>query len=120
MKVRAGFVSNSSSTAFILDLRDDKVRESVEGCGAGHPEGLNRCTALATGSNVVHYAQDWIAEMEAWGSDVGPNSLGRWIMEWANKLGHDNIVFARESDEGMGGWLNFDAYSLALDEMDYH
>ena len=118
MKIRAGFVSNSSSTAFILDLQDERVQKAIKDCPADKPTDLNRCTALAVGNDAVEYAKGWIAEMEYWGSTY--SGLGQWILYWADTLGQDNIVFARESDEGMGGWLEFPASEFALDEMEYH
>jgi len=120
MKIRAGFVSNSSSTAFILDLRDEGVKEMVEQSSVGAPYSLNRRTALAVGDDAVHYANEWIADTEEWYKDGVRDGLGHWIMEWVVELGRENVVFARESDEEMGGYLDFPAGKLAVAEMEYH
>jgi hypothetical protein len=118
MKVRNSFVSNSSSMSYILDLRDDGVREAVEFArerGIGAPMGLGRGTAIAVGHRAVEYAKQWKAEMGEW--DTG---YGDWIIEHALDMGTDNIVFARDSDEGMGGRLPFNAHRLAVSEREYH
>jgi len=118
MKIRAGFVSNSSSTAFILDLRAEGVKEMVEQSSAPRAHGLGRGTAMAVGKAAVFYAEDWIEDTADWYEEG--EGLGPWIMKWANELGHDNVVFIRESDEGMGGYINFPVHKLAVAEMEYH
>lgn len=118
MKIRSGFVSNSSSTAFILDLRDEGIEDMVKQSNVPEAMGLGRYTAIAVGKRAVYYAQDWIAATRDWYEDGG--GLGHWILGWAEKLGADNIVFARESDEGMGGYLDFPAGKHAIAEMEYH
>lgn len=101
MKVRTGFVSNSSSSSFILDLRQEGVKELLTKVKAKLPHDLNRLTAMAIGEDATQYAIKWIAET----GDITEGSYGNWILEWAKKLGEKNIVFLRESDEGMGGFL---------------
>ena len=116
MKMRLGFVSNSSSTAFILDMRDDGVGELVElNKDAPYPRGLDRRTALAVGRTAVFYGQEWVEFC-----DWDDNGLGHWILEWALELGTENIVFASESDEGMGGYLQGCFRELSVAEMEYH
>lgn len=118
MKIRDGFVSNSSSTAFILDLRSPGVKEFVEANrDVQKPRGLGRQTSLAVGEFAIEYARDWIVGTSEWKGFAG--GLGHWILEWAGKLG-ENVVFARESDEGMGGFLNGDPSPLAVAEKEYH
>lgn len=104
MKIRHGFVSNSSSSSYILDLRKEGVKEIVKSIRASRPLGLGRCSALAVGKDAADFAQEWIDENEAWhGAEY--DGLGYWIKDWVDKLGEDNVVFVRESDEGMGGHL---------------
>ena len=115
MKTRKGFVSNSSSTAFILDVRD---KASARWVLANYncipsPKGAGRMTCIAAGVEAVEYARS-LYDPE-WG-----NELGDWILEWAEKIGVENIVFARESDEGMGGYLDEFPTKEALAEMEYH
>lgn len=125
MKVRAGFVSNSSSTAFILDLRTPGVAELVAQAkceGVRRPQSLDRWTALAVGKEAMRYSRDWT---EDWGYIYYGlhQHLGHFIKGWALKIGEENVVFMRESDEGMGGYLPFRldiVRKLALAEMEYH
>ena len=119
MKYRRGFVSNSSSTAFILDVR--KLDNTT----------LHRVRSLP--------------EMDTWGRDTGSCSdvqmyidgrtrmdddwedyFTEWLQRWVDELGNDNIILCRESDEGMGGAfedVGLDYYAivkLAEDEQEYH
>ena len=120
MKVRLGFVSNSSSSCFILDYSKDKVKELVSKCLARRPEHTDRCTAIAIGEEARKYAK----KMINW--EYGSEELGNWILDWIKELGKDNVVFMRESDEDMGGKLfdNKEDYKVlkkhTLDEMEYH
>ena len=87
MKVRDGFVSNSSSTCWVLDIRQDGVKELVDKCKhVAGPGYLDRCTALAQGKGVKWYAKDWIEAVSDYGDDY--RGLGHWILEWAEKIGH--------------------------------
>jgi len=116
VKSRNGFVSNSSSTAFILDKRLPSIAKWVQESGRfiPRPQGAGRMTCLAVGQDAIDYAKslydpDW------------ENRLGDWIILWGREIGVENLVFARESDEGMGGYLedDFPAHK-ALAEMEYH
>jgi len=116
MKLRQGFVSNSSSTAFILDLRDERVKRAVEGSTVSLAQGLGRGSAIAVGKDAVRYAEEWVESTKKWYKDGG--GLGHWILEWAEQLGENNIVFVRESDEDDG--IDFHADYLAVSEREYH
>ena len=116
MKIRHGFISNSSSSAFILDLREPAVQEYVKcNSSVALPQELDRRTALAVGEKAVRYAQDWISDM----GDYGPG-LGQWILEHTQKLGVENTVFVRRSDEGMGGYIEYPSPDIVVAEMEYH
>ncbi len=122
MKTRNGFVSNSSSTSFLLDLRDEKSKTVFEGIsGAPGRSDLGRHTVSITGDAL----RDFYAESvdERWGSTYH----GDWIQEYALKVGgFSNLGYVRESDEGMGGYLEDYGSSeeivraVALDEQEYH
>ena len=127
MKIRKSFVSNSSSTSFILDARDPKVQELLPKIKSlNKAYGLNRRTCGAVGDHAVQYAKNWITEYNECCYDDGDINLGKWILKWADELGKANVVFVRESDEEMGGsfcevGLSYlDINELAVDRMEYH
>ena len=115
MKIRQGFVSNSSATAFILDIRDERVKAAVDRSTAHAASGLGRGTSMAVGQKAVEYAEAWIAEADWYEEGRG---LGPWVLKWADELGHENIVFVIESDED--GGLDFRADLFSVAERDYH
>ena len=116
MKIRKGFVSNSSATAFILDIRNEHVKRAVDHSSVVEASGTGRSTAMAVGKEAVEYAEAWIASAGRWYEEG--RGLGPWILKWAEELGHENIVFAIESDEDNG--LDFHASAFSVAERDYH
>lgn len=122
MKIRNGFVSNSSSSSFILDKRNisEEMLEIIN--GLQEAKGCGRYTAKAIGKKAVQYANDWIVEFGKYSDE--PGSLGPWILEWANKLGEENVVFVRKSDEDFDNeyshYLVRDLRGFAESEMEYH
>jgi hypothetical protein len=118
MKIRSGFVSNSSSTAFILDCRDDSAKKLLSQMNSRSLDVLSRNTGVEWGKSAVTLAN---AHAEDVYSDDIPY-FTEWILEWAEKLGEDNIVLVRESDEGLGGYLfneendyyDYDKYETSL------
>lgn len=118
MKARMGFVSNSSSSSFVLDLKDEGVAEAVAKVHARKAVGLGRGTAIAVGRDAVEYAQAWVESTKEWYKNGG--GLGHWILEWADKIGHDNIVFLRISDEEEENYEAESLSCLAISEREYH
>jgi len=110
MKIRDGFISNSSSTCFILDKRNQGVNQIIENIGKNvkSPKNWDRSTAKAFGIDVRKYGSALQVEERSCGS-YG-QSLGNWIIRWTDKLGDENIIFLRESDEGLGGHLFCNSY----------
>jgi len=126
MKTRQGFVSNSSSSSFILDLRKPLVKGWLDDIKKlPKAEGTGRYTCKAIGKDAVRYAKEWIEEAGEYYAE-SQDGLGHWILKWAEKLGENNIVFLRESDEDMGGnfrdcGLDYKEISNAAEsEMEYH
>lgn len=120
MKIREGFVSNSSSTAFILDLRKKGVTEFLKK--------IKTSLILAVGisslrGSAVGYADDIMAFME----DTSDEYHIKWLKKWMKKLGKKNIVYVRLGDDD-GIFQKEEDYNacvkeletLALDEQEYH
>lgn len=123
MKYRHGFVSNSSSTAFILDRRklSPDVLHHIE--SLPDMDLLDRRTGSMTGD-----AQEFIdarrGVLSTW-SD-GWDDLNSVIAQYIGELGAENVIVVRESDEGMGGYLEdvglcySQIAELAEAEVEYH
>jgi len=103
MKQRLGFVSNSSSSCYILDLCDTKTQTIVKKLKRSCIEsyGVGRETGFAIGKDAIKYAKDWIEEAGDY-NDRPEDSLGEWILDTAKQLGEENTVFIRISDEDNG------------------
>jgi len=122
MKFRRGFVSNSSSSCFILDLNDEWSREllaKLEEVRVSKASGLGRGTGWMAGEDLRAYVADHVEYEKKYGF----SSIGSWIQGWIDEIGIDNVLFVIESDEGMGGYLPVElneiiAHSLAC--TDYH
>ena len=126
-----GFVSNSSSQCFILDLSQKGVPElvaKIKANGVKAPSDFGRYTTIAIGKEVRNYANDLCVEY----GDDDEFTVAGWLLAWCKKL-KKNTVFIRESDEGMGGYLFGDSTSwyepsddlkkleeLSLDNREYH
>jgi hypothetical protein len=98
MKIRDGFISNSSSTCFLLDMRDSDVKKAVDSLKLPKPHNLCRNTCKAVGKDATEHAKDWrrwIGESH----EISGVTLDKAILDCANKIGEDNVAFIRESDE---------------------
>jgi hypothetical protein len=123
MKFRNGFVSNSSSTAFILDRRklDASTLQRIRSLPP--MDLLNRCTGFT--DDALIFLEDRILAIDGW-YENGWDCFNLWIQDWIAELGSENVVLCRESDEGMGGefedvGLSYHTISkLAESEMEYH
>lgn len=118
MKVRNGFISNSSSSCFILDLKNPGTQKLViDFSKLELADGLGRSTAIAVGDLAVDFAKRWIKDL----GDYEYSGIGQWILSYAEILGKDNVVFLRESDENMEGSFPYEIpKELIISEMEYH
>ena len=124
MKIRNGFVSNSSSSCYILNFKDEKVKNLMNKINnLPAAEGLHRMSAMSVGQYAIEYANDWIKEM---GEDSRGTGLGYYILNAAKERGEENVVFVRFSDEdGYGEDYDEDGTvakisKLAICCFDYH
>jgi hypothetical protein len=94
MKLRTGFISNSSSSCFILDLRVDGVKELLEKLNPAVPnaEDCGRMTAKSIGKDVKRYIDNL-------DDDNYENDIRTQVLKVANDIGIENVVLLRESDE---------------------
>jgi hypothetical protein len=98
MKTRHGFVSNSSSSCYILDLcdkRTDKVLKQLDKIPnlTNHRASCSRCTAYGLGQDTL----DWSAGIDD--DEITDFSYTDWINNIANQIGLENTLLVRVSDE---------------------
>lgn len=117
MKLRNGYVSNSSSSSFVLDKRTEGVVELLElvknrKVSTLAEYGLGRSTAYGEMEEVLQY----IKEMRlAYYSKEDAVSYVPMIIQELEKVIleiDEHIVMFRESDEGMGGLLFGDTWGM--------
>ena len=115
MKIRLGFVSNSSSASFVIDMNNmlselkTKILRLTE-----RSHDSTRCTGK------IIYLDCWA---DAILSDDYPDENASIVKSYANKPG---IIMIRESDEEMGGCFRDYGFSesdikpYVLYEFEYH
>lgn len=111
MKIKLGFVTNSSSMCYILDKRtltDEELKLIRENSFLRKPisHGASRCSAYGEEEEVssfYHFLRANDAEWVAKGYDGWENPLTEWLQDHLAQIGVDNIIFVRRSDEQMGG-----------------
>ena len=122
MKIRSSFVANSSSSCYILSLKDEWPRyllEQLKG-HVPHTRGIGRGTSWATGTKLLVVIADHLEYENKYEHLSG---LGSWIKEWVDELGSDKTLFVMESDEGMGGCLPVEIEEIlehSVSSTDYH
>lgn len=125
MRVKLDFVTNSSSMCYVLDkstLSEDELEKVRANSWLAEPHyyGLGRSSAYAEGQAVkrfFEYLFEDDTEFPEW-----PNSQTNWLRKLLDKIGIENIIFVRWSDEDMGGRVqNLDLIEKkAVAEMEYH
>ena len=106
MKIRQGFVSNSSSSSFVLRWSDltGKEKQMVKKM-EDQSWSLSRCTGYIPCDTL----EDWIGQLDFCQDNSGYTIIGginltHLVQE--NKVdGKNNLIIIRESDEGMSGRL---------------
>lgn len=117
MKLRLGFVSNSSSSCFILDICDEETEKIVNILQNNilyikdSSSLFSRRTCYGIGKDVTEFAKDLSVFNENYVSEI--------IFNMAEKLGEENLVFIRISDEDNGISINIPSH-LIYAEMEYH
>jgi hypothetical protein len=93
-------------TYFRLEKQAELAKASKIGVGRG--------TSYEVGRDALKYG-DYLSTLDI--------NLGPWIMGWFYELGK-NLLFIRESDEGMSGYLSSEMNraieEYALDQMECH
>ncbi len=128
MKVRNDFVTNSSSTCYVLDKRTltDEELAIVRNNSLRQPtfHGVSRCSAYGEGEAVERFMAFLMEDDAAWAAEgyEYKNPLTEWLQEQLAQIGVDNIVFVRSSDEQMGGEVVHERLisEKAVSEREYH
>lgn len=111
MKTRMGFISNSSSTSFIVDVNSEYFKRLKTEDDFHYKSGydLDRCTGVYDKKNI----KIWINEIEKY--------LSSDIIEKFSSLLYDenNIAMVMISDEQMGGTLPHPNKTDILFEMEW-
>lgn len=130
MKIKLGFVTNSSSMCYILDKRNlnDKEIELIAG-NRFLPNpiylGVGRASVYGEGQAVKDFLEWLKVEDAAWvlkydGSWA--NTQTEWLQAYLDMIGIDNIIFVRASGEGIGGTVKHSRLisEKAVGQMEYH
>lgn len=122
MKVHLDFVTNSSSTCYVLDkstLTEEELKLVRKNSWLAEPYryDLGRNSAYAEGEPVKAFLEYLTEDDKEF-----PNPQTGWLRGLLDKIGIKNIIFVRSSDEEMGGEvMNLDAIAkTAVSEMEYH
>lgn len=115
MKIRNGFVSNSSSSSFIVKTNSNYFEELQKQPDFHYKQGrdLSRCTGVYTGNDLEEFA-------EALLEDGFCINLVEKILLYGHKYGFNNIALVMDSDEGVGGRLFSPNNDDVLYETEYH
>ena len=105
MKLRSGFVSNSSSSSFVLDKYEaEELKDGIAKL-TDRTNDLSRCTGKVTD------IKKWLKQFE----DEEYSSTFPVLEALVKEYGNENIIMIRESDEAMGG--TFEDCGLDFDEV---
>ena len=129
MKERFGFVSNSSSTCYILDLCDEETETIIKQLKKMKILNLNdsnaaifsRCTCFGVSAAVTKFAQEQKENEDPdWDNYEETNcSFSTWLFNAVEQLGEANTIFIRVSDEDNGISVELKP-ELIYAEREYH
>ena len=94
MKIRSGFVSNSSSTSFVIDMTEmpEELKKKIMRM-TNRTHDCSRCTGI------ICNISEWNKELDGFYDYL--------VEDYGDK---SNVIMIRESDEQMGG--SFDDYGF--------
>lgn len=112
MKIRTDFITNSSSSAFVV-LKDSKYYQSIEKAPDFHfknGDDYGRSTGVYQGNQLLHFITgEWTEKMFSGVHDL------------IKEHGLDNLAIVMISDEEMGGYLPMPSeYDEILFYQEYH
>lgn len=108
MKIRNGFVSNSSASSFILDKRTEGVVELLDLIKSREVQDYliyGRSTAYGENEKIQEYI-----DYDEYGGAY--STFVMELLEVISQIGLENALVLRESDEQMGGLLFGDTWGM--------